>query len=75
MQPRRHFVDFVVLDDGKDNRQPQREENDKRNEKRQHIKEKYAPRKIQHKADRVDKKRVVLLGRIACKNHRRANPH
>ena len=43
LQPRGGFVDGIILDNGKDNRQPKRDEDDKSHDKRLHIKEKYAP--------------------------------
>ena len=75
MKPRREGVDFGIFDDGKEYRQPQRDQNDKGNDKRLHIKEKYAPRKIEHKAHGVDEQGVVFLLRFACENDCRANPH
>ena len=75
MQPRGGFVDFIVLDNGKDNRKPKRDKNNKRDDKRLHIKEEYTPREIEYKANGVDKQRVVLLRGIACENHSRANSH
>ena len=68
-------MDFIIIDNGGDNRQPKRNENNKGYDKRLHIKEKYAPRKIEDEADGVDKKRVVFFCGIACKNDCRANAH
>ena len=75
LQPCGGFVDWVVLDNRKDNRQPKGNENDKSHDKRLHIKEKYAPRKIEYQRDGVDKKCVVFFWRFACENHGSANSH
>ena len=75
LQPCGSFVDFIILDDGKNNRQPKRDKYNKRNDKRLHIKEEYAPRKIEDKADGIDKKSVVLCFRLACKNDCSADSH
>ncbi len=43
LQPRGGFVDWIILDNGKNNRQPKGNEDNKSHDKRLHIKEKYAP--------------------------------
>ena len=75
MQPRRRFVDFIILYYGNDNGQPQRDENDKRDDKGLHVKEKYTPRKVEYKRDGIDKKRVVFFRGIASEYNRCANAH
>lgn len=75
MKPRGNFVDFIIFDDGKEYREPKCDKNDKGNDKRLHIKEKYAPREIEHKAHGVDEQGVVCLLRLACENDCRANTH
>lgn len=75
MQPRRRFVDFVILDNRNDNGQPKRDKNDKSNHKRLHIKEENTPRKIEDKADGIDEQGVVLFGGFLGEDDCRADPH
>ena len=75
LKPRGNFVDFIILYDCNEYREPKRNKNDKGNDKRLYIKEEYVPRKIEHKAHGVDKKGIVFLLRLACENDCRANTH
>ena len=75
MQPSGNFIDAVILYHGDNNRQPKGDENNKRNDKRLHIKEKYAPRKIKDEADGIDKKGIVFFRRITGEYDCRANAH
>ena len=61
LQPRGRLVDFEILNHSDDNRQPKRDKDHERHKERLHIKEKYTPRKIEHKAYGIDEKRVVFL--------------
>ena len=75
MQPCGGFVDGIILNYRDDNRNPKRNENDERKDKRLHIKEKYPPRKIEYKADGVNEKGIVFFGEIACEDDGCANAH